>query len=288
MKFRLREGNGECRYYIGVEDSGNPLGITEQEMQISVETIQKMTSSIGATINKIEYLKGKEGMVAEITISKLSEEEDKNLMEIRVGLIGEEDSGKSTLVGCLISDKRDNGKGLTRTNVFRHRHEINCGKTSSFTHQIIGFDKNGKKTNITSFGTPSTWPKIVEKSVKIVNCIDMGCSEKSLNNSMKALSPNYLDYIVVVISAASGITNNTVLFLKIALSLNIPVIVIITKIDLVNEEDFKSDHPGSCICHDTYACGMRQFPSSKRTGVDREFGQDERQYQHPHGKRTGY
>ena len=91
MKFRLREGNGECRYYIGVEDSGNPLGITEQEMQTSVETIQKMTSSIGATINKIEYLKGKEGMVAEITISKLSEEEDKNLMEIRVGLIGEED-----------------------------------------------------------------------------------------------------------------------------------------------------------------------------------------------------
>lgn len=240
MKFRLREGNGECRYYIGVEDSGNPLGITEQEMQISVETIQKMTSNIGATINKIEYLKGKEGMVAEITISKPFEEEEKNLMEIRVGLIGEEDSGKSTLVGCLISDKRDNGKGLTRTNVFRHRHEINCGKTSSFTHQIIGFDKNGKKTNITSFGTPSTWPKIVEKSVKIVNCIDMGCSEKSLNNSMKALSPNYLDYIVVVISAASGITNNTVLFLKIALSLNIPVIVVITKIDMVNEEDFKN------------------------------------------------
>lgn len=240
MKFRLREGNGECRYYIGVEDSGNPLGITEEEMRISIETIQKMTNSIGATVNKIEYLKGKEGMVAEITISKPTEEEEKNLMEIRAGIIGEENSGKSTLVGCLISDKKDNGKGLTRTNVFRHRHEINCGKTSSFTHQIIGFDKNGKKTNMTSFGTSATWPSIVEKSVKIVNCIDMGCSEKSLNNSLKTLSPNYLDYIFVVISAASGITNNTVLFLKIALSLNIPVIVIITKIDLVNEEDFKS------------------------------------------------
>ena len=26
MKFRLKEGNGECHYYIGVEDNGNPLG----------------------------------------------------------------------------------------------------------------------------------------------------------------------------------------------------------------------------------------------------------------------
>lgn len=30
----------------------------------------------------------------------------------------------------------DNGKGLARTNVFRHKHEILCGKTSSISHQV--------------------------------------------------------------------------------------------------------------------------------------------------------
>ena len=60
MKFRLKEGNGECHYYIGVEDNGNPLGINEKEMNISIEIIRKIVSEIeNAKIRKIEYLKGK-------------------------------------------------------------------------------------------------------------------------------------------------------------------------------------------------------------------------------------
>ena len=55
-EFRLREGNGECHYYIGVEDDGNPLGISEKEMEISIETIEKMVSEIeNAKITKIDY-----------------------------------------------------------------------------------------------------------------------------------------------------------------------------------------------------------------------------------------
>lgn len=36
----------------------------------------------------------------------------------------------------LISNKLDNGKGLARTTVFRHKHEILCGKTSTISHQV--------------------------------------------------------------------------------------------------------------------------------------------------------
>ena len=36
MKFRIEEGNGECYYEIGVEDNGNPLGISKEELEISV------------------------------------------------------------------------------------------------------------------------------------------------------------------------------------------------------------------------------------------------------------
>ncbi len=49
-------------------------------------------------------------------------------------MLGEEGAGKSTLVGVLISGKRDNGKGEIRTNVFRHKHEIIDGRTSSVSH----------------------------------------------------------------------------------------------------------------------------------------------------------
>jgi GTPase len=52
-------------------------------------------------------------------------------IDIKIAMLGGEAAGKSTLIGVLISGKRDNGKGLARTNVFRHKHEILAGRTSS-------------------------------------------------------------------------------------------------------------------------------------------------------------
>jgi GTPase len=51
------------------------------------------------------------------------------------------------------------------------------------------------------------------------------------------LSKNYLDYVFIVIGADRGITNNTKTLLKIALTMNLPIITIITKIDMINEDD---------------------------------------------------
>lgn len=55
-------------------------------------------------------------------------------------MLGSEGAGKSTLIGVLISGKKDNGKGHARTYVFRHKHEILDGRTSSISQQILGFD----------------------------------------------------------------------------------------------------------------------------------------------------
>ena len=100
MKFRLREGNGECYYQIGVEDNGNPLGLNEQDLKSSLETLNYMICKIEAKMHVLSYSQGKEGLIAEILVTK---EEIDNLrkrenIEIRIGLLGEESSGKSTLV----------------------------------------------------------------------------------------------------------------------------------------------------------------------------------------------
>jgi elongation factor 1-alpha len=91
-------------------------------------------------------------------------------------------------------------------------------------------------TNNSFFGKLS-WPQIVERSAKIVNFYDLGGSEKALKCSIKAISPKYLDYLALVISASSGITNDTAIFLKMALVMDLPVLIIITKIDLLEEDD---------------------------------------------------
>jgi len=98
MEFRLREGLGKCFYQLGVEDNGNPLGLSEEEMKISIESLQHMAYQIGATMNIINFYQGKEGIIAEVLITKESIYEYKDLTEVSIGLLGEEGSGKSTLV----------------------------------------------------------------------------------------------------------------------------------------------------------------------------------------------
>lgn len=52
-------------------------------------------------------------------------------LEVRVAVIGNVDSGKSTLVGVLTRSILDDGRGLARSKVFKHGHEESTGRTSS-------------------------------------------------------------------------------------------------------------------------------------------------------------
>ena len=135
MKFRLGEGCGECYYEIGVEDNGNTLGISKQELEISLSVINTIAINLGCQTKIMKLIQGKEGLIAEMYIKK-QEENLLSKIEITIGVLGEEGTGKSTLIGVLINGILDDGKGLARQNVLRHKHEILCGKTSSFSHQI--------------------------------------------------------------------------------------------------------------------------------------------------------
>jgi GTPase len=94
-------------------------------------------------------------------------------VELKIHLLGSEHSGKSTLAGVLISGKADNGNGLARTKVLRHKHEIFQGHTSSTSHKILGFDGEGRVTNMDEQGNARPWAEIVEASSKIINFIDV-------------------------------------------------------------------------------------------------------------------
>ena len=50
MKWRLREGNGEALYNIGVEDNGVMTGLSDEEMSSSLDTLQDMARRLGATV----------------------------------------------------------------------------------------------------------------------------------------------------------------------------------------------------------------------------------------------
>jgi GTPase len=58
--------------------------------------------------------------------------------EMTVCVVGNVDSGKSTLLGTLVTGQLDNGRGRSRLHVFRHKHEVETGRTSSICREILG------------------------------------------------------------------------------------------------------------------------------------------------------
>ena len=232
MNFRLHEGYGECYYEIGVEDNGNDLGITEEELVQTVSLLIFIANDLGCQAKITNVIEGKKGYIAELYIR----DNNINKTEITIGVLGEEGTGKSTLIGVLKNGTLDNSKGSARMNILRHKHEKYSGKTSSFSHQILGFDEKG---DIINYDTPDI-KQIVHKSTKIINFYDMAGSAKTFNRTtLSNLSNEYLDYLLFVISAKNAIKEPTENLLRFSYNIGVPIITIISKIDLVTEEELK-------------------------------------------------
>lgn len=64
-----------------------------------------------------------------------------------MAVVGNVDAGKSTLLGVLTHGELDNGRGMARQRLFRHKHEMESGRTSSVGNDILGFDGEGNVMN---------------------------------------------------------------------------------------------------------------------------------------------
>ncbi len=235
MKFRLQEGGGEAIYEIGIEDNGYPKGLSDKELDLSIKTLKKMAKKLNADVSILRTREGDSGKVAEALVRRLAEEE---FLEIRVAVAGNVDSGKSTLVGVLTRGKLDNGRGLARVNVFRHKHEVETGRTSSISQQILGYNSKGLIVNYNQL-VDLSWTKIIEASSKIITFIDLGGHERYLKTTLFGLTGHIPDYVLLVVGANMGIVGMTKEHLGIALALKVPIIVAITKVDMCPEHILK-------------------------------------------------
>ena len=157
----------------------------------------------------------------------------KNTTEVKIGTFGEESSGKSTTTSVLINRQLDDGNGLMRKKNFKFQHEFQTGKSLSISHLILGLDKNNKPIKNENFS------EIIKNSVKFVNIYDMGGSEKAMKITLSLISPDYIDYALLFIDYKNGPTENTKKLYSLNNSVHIPMICIITMIDLIKNQEEK-------------------------------------------------
>lgn len=231
MKWRLQEGQGEAIYEIGVEDSGLLAGLTPTELKASMETLDRMASKLGATISvlRTKDIEGGEELknVAEVLVRKVPE--NQQFIDLRLAVLGNADVGKSTLLGVLTHAELDNGRGRARLNLFRHLHEIQSGRTSSISHEILGFSSKGEVIN---YSESRTVEEICESSTKLITLIDLCGHQKYLKTTIFGLTGCSPDFALLMVSASTGVVGTTKEHLGFALALDVPIFVVVNKIDL--------------------------------------------------------
>lgn len=146
--------------------------------------------------------------------------------EITINIVGNVDSGKSSLCGILshnkLLDKDDNinkdelknilddGNGKSRARVLSFKHEQESGRTSSISYNYMRLRKSNQP--------------------KIVSLIDLAGHSKYLKTTINGISGTYPECGFVLIS--KNITHITKEHYSILATMKIPILFILTKIDL--------------------------------------------------------
>ena len=164
--------------------------------------------------------------------------------EVRIASIGNVDSGKSTTINVLSKNIIDNGKGGARDSLLKHPHEKNSGRTSSISHSYI-------KVNS-----------------RIYSFIDLAGHEKYLKTTVLGLNGYFLDYAMVVIGADRGIIGMTKEHLIVALSLNLPIFIVITKLDVAVEKKLRNIEKRLSVIFKNKFAGNKEVRYIDNTNID--------------------
>ena len=176
--------------------------------------------------------------------------------ELRIGIVGNVDVGKTSLISVLTNNILDNGRGIARNLVMKHPHEKESGRTSSITlnfmrtffnsldelndienKQIFSYNKDGNIKHIINKNkeveNKSVAHNLIEyKNEKVINLIDLAGHEKYLKTTIRGINGCMVDYICILISSNNGVQRMTKEHLGVALALNIPIFIVITKVDV--------------------------------------------------------
>lgn len=134
MRWRLEEGDNEAIYYLGVNDNGSVYQMNQNEKE---ETLKNFNLLVEKNQAEIISFENPNELYFKITIRKVNP----ILPEIRVVLLGDSESGKTTFLANLILSKSFSEKIDPRIYMMNHKHELESKKTSSVNCNYVVYNK---------------------------------------------------------------------------------------------------------------------------------------------------
>ena len=297
----LEESQGAL-YEIGVSDDGTLVGLTEDEMEESLNNLRAMAACLGCkmevlrreVVGACEWVEDSEHgtsrsgnlCVAEAYVTPYlpqstptlnedpsdttdahasTHEENGNVPrateQLRVTMTGPTMSGKSTLLGTLTTSTLDNGRGSSRLSMLKHRHEITSGITSSVTQELLGYQDSGNDVQVVNYATENvaSWIDVhaAADGGRLVFVSDSAGHPRYRRTTVRGLvgwSPHWTLLCVPADDVEDSTAKTTTqqapsatvpdldlsgAQLDLCLRLGLPLVVVITKLDLASRNGLK-------------------------------------------------
>ncbi|KAL4760564.1 uncharacterized protein BDW70DRAFT_137284 [Aspergillus foveolatus] len=246
---------GNCEW---VEDQGsdelNPGKVHTENLWVAEALVSPDWDYYRAELCVTESLE--KMSTSDLAPNPMSEGYVSSTSQIRVSIAGPNTVGKSSLLGTLTSSVLDNGRGTSRLGLLKHRHEISSGVTSSVAHELIGYtptpSADGFDVVNYASGNVAAWDDIhaASKGGRLAFVSDLPGSVRYLKSTLRGLvswAPHYVFLCIAAIceeevssgpgpdSAEQAMDINLALsYLELCIKLGIPVVVVITKLDLAS------------------------------------------------------
>ena len=229
------EHSGEYQTTLGLCSNSEPIGLSNAEIDQSLNTIRSICETINVDITILSKQRLDQGSVCQILVRKKSQ---RDLVETRVALIGESKVGKSTLVGVLAKGVRENGKGSARNASSFHQTEKKQGSTTTYSQHLIYFDQQGK---IKKPGKNKN--KGDDLPAKSISLIDLPGSSKYKSAFLSGLISQIPDYALLMIDPSNFSENLNRDYINVIFALNLPLFVVLSK-----SEKCSSQHLDAALC----------------------------------------
>ena len=135
----------------------------------------------------------------------------KKVEECTIAVCGPVDAGKSSLIGVLTSGKLDDGRGMSRNRILKHKHEQDTGRTSNITLNPLFYNYKNNKITLMNYEKNKNLLEIEMKSNKnhdkIISLIDLAGHEKYLKTTVYGVTGMFPDYGIVVIEQIQELQN---------------------------------------------------------------------------------
>ncbi len=241
LKYRVRSGNGTATYVVGVKDNGDISGLKPEEFSESMDVLSILAENTDSKIDDVSTWDIGDnsdrivGMVEVVDTKGVQESND-----LIIGTAGHVDHGKSTLIGSLVTGNPDDGEGGTRSYLDVKPHEIDRGLSADLSYAVYGFTDDGEINRMKNPNRNQDRSQVVEESDKLVSFVDTVGHQPWLRTTIRGLFGQRIDYGLLAVAADDGVTQTTREHLGLLIATELPLIVTITKTDIVSDERLSS------------------------------------------------